>query len=1185
MKKNLNSFPLKRVRLKKLWLMIRYFSLIMLLSILHVSGAAFSQGTKLNISQKNVSIAQILNEIEKSSSFKFLYRNDAVNVDKVVDINVKDADIETVLKSIFSEGEFSYRIFENNLVVISNPAMQQKMVTGTVKDKSGQPIPGVSVLVKGTSIGTITDVEGKYTISKVPNSPTLVFSFVGMKSQEIPANSQSIINVVMTEESIGVDEVVVTALGIKKDAKALGYSVSKVKGEDVAQSHENNVANALSGKVSGVFVSRTPSGSGGSSKVLIRGNNSLRANSQPLYVIDGVPIVNQNTDAASQWGGFDYGDGISNINPEDIETMSVLKGPSATSLYGQRGNNGVILITTKSGKMKKNIGINFSSDFSIGEGLVLPDFQNVYGQGYDGNFTHFRGSDNLIYTMAKATALGISGMPKASAGRDKLTRGSWGAKMDGQQYEDQYGHVLNFDPQPNTYDFFNPEKTYTNNLSIDGGTEKMNYRFSAANTHNDGYVPTNKLDRNTFNLKVNSDLTPKLQFEAMVNYVNQKVKNRPRLSDANDNPAYLFISMPRNLSLESLKQYTWTADEIKNQLGFSSSNLYEGLEKTYATNSSTANPYWTINKQYNEDQRDRIIGYFKLSYTIAPWLKVTGKTGTDYFVDERLFWRAEGTYSTTNKNGDIQDFVTKTRETNSDILFSSSFKLNDKIDVSLNVGGNRQKFTSRKVGNSGTEFIVPDLHVINNVKTLNYIFGLSESAINSIYGSGQVGYKSYFFIDFSGRNDWSSTLPIKNCSFFYPSLGASFIATDALKLQSKTLNFLKIRASIAQAGSSGDPYSLLGTYSLDSYKHNGVALGSYTSNVVDPNLKNELTTSYEAGLDVNLLKNRLMVNFTYYKASTKNQILSISLPSSTTFSSRTINAGEIQNQGIELMISGTPVKSITGFTWESSFNFSRNRNKVVELVDGVDSYILAQDRGVYVVAAPGKPFGEILGVKFAWIKDENGNRMIDSSTGLPLRSSGFETTDLGSALPNWLGGFTNTFTYKGFKLTALIDISQGGKVFSQSMREEILYGTTKKTLPGRDGTYVAKGVVATKDASGKYVGTGEQNTKQVTAQAYWHVVAADKENFVSEEMVNDLSYISMREISLSYRIPSKILDKTFIRNIVVGAYGRNLFYFQRKTDGFSPEACSFNVQNTSLGLESTSLPLMRTIGFNISLGL
>lgn len=1064
-------------------------------------------------------------------------------------------------------------------------ALHAQHIRGTIMDKGGLPLQGVSITEKGTTNGTTSASNGAFSLDVGGAQSVLVISYIGFKTFEVEVGNRTEFNITLDAEEASLEEVVVTALGIKRETKALSYSVSQVKGEDLAQSKETNVANALSGKVAGVFVNRPASGAAGSSKVIIRGNNSLRTNSQPLYVIDGLPIVNNSTESASQWGGFDYGDGISNINAEDIESMSVLKGPNATALYGQRGSNGVILITTKSGKLKKSIGINYSGDVSVGGPLVMPDFQDVYGQGYNGSFTHFRGNDGRIYTWAKAQADGIQGMPKASAGRDKLTRGNWGAKMEGQQYEDMYGHVQNFNPQPNTYDYFRNEQSYLNNISVDGGSEKMNFRFSASNLINKGYVPTNDMMRNSFNLKVSSQLTPKLNFESMVNYVNQEVKNRPRLSDANDNPAYLFISMPRNVSLADLEQYTWTNDEIQKQLGFSSANLFEGLEKTYATNSSTANPYWTIRKQFNRDERDRVIGYIKASYALTSWLKVQAKTGVDYYTDQKLFWRAMGTYASQNRNGDIQEFVTKTRERNSDILFISNFKLTDKIDLNLNGGGNMQKYTSRKVGTSGTEFIVPNKEVINNVKTVNYIFDLYETAINSLYGSGQIGYNNYLFIDFSARNDWSSTLPKKNNSFFYPSTGIGFVISEALKIKNPNINFLKIRASAAQAGSSGDAYLLSGNYFLDANKFGEIPVGSFTNAVADQDLKNELTTSYEAGFDANLFRNRFSINFTYYKASTKNQILSVPLPSSTTFTSRIINAGEIQNQGIEIMVSGTPLKTNSGFTWESSFNFSRNRNKVVSLIDGVESYILAQDRGIYTVAQPGKPFGQLLGIKFAWMKDPNGNRLIDPNTGLPIRTSGFVTTELGSSLPDWLGGFTNIFSYKGFKLNTLIDISQGGKVFSQSLREEILYGTTKKTLEGRDGTYVAEGMVAQKDASGNWVSTGVKNAKMVNAQDYWNTVATDKENFVSEEMIQDLSYISMREIGLTYKLPAKIFSRSFVRSAGIGIYGRNLFYFQRKTDGFSPEASSFNVHNSSLGIESTSLPLMRTIGINVSIGL
>ncbi|MDR1919767.1 MAG: SusC/RagA family TonB-linked outer membrane protein [Tannerellaceae bacterium] len=1124
--------------------------------------------------------------IEKSSNYRFLYDASDIDVNNPVSAVYANTSIERILKEKLAH--LSYEVKGNQIVVKSKPErvisqqQRQQMITGTVTDINGDLLPGVNISIKGTTSGVISDIDGKYAINVPGSDAVLVFSFVGFITQEIKVSDQTYAKISMREDAQQIREVVITALEIKRDAKSLSYSVSTVKGDELESAHETNLANALSGKVAGVFVNRPASGASGSARVNIRGVNSLSTNSQPLYVIDGMPINNNTTDIPGWRGGFDYGDGISNINPNDIESISVLKGPNATALYGNEGGNGVILITTKSGTRRKGVGIQFSSDFSMGNGLVLPDFQNVYGVGYNGDFTHFRGDDDKIYSMDQAKTLGISGIPKASNGRDKLTRGSWGAKMDGQRYEDAYGNILDFVTQADTYDFYNTEMNYVNNLSFDGSTDKLKYRFSVSNTYNDGYYPTNTLNRNSFNLKLTADITKKLQLEVMGDYINQKVENRPKLADAPTNAAYLLISMPRSMPLETLKSYEWTQEEIDRQLGFSSSSLEPGMEKGYATNSSTGNPYWTYNKERNEDTRNRVIGYVKLSYELFPWLRLTARVNTDYIADRRLFWRAEGTWDSTNKKGDYKEYYDESKRTSAEFRALSNFKLSDNFDVSLNIGGNRSRYSSKRIGYSGEEFIEPNLYVIQNVRTLNYVSGIGESAVNSLYGTGQVGFRNYLYVDFSGRNDWSSSLPIQNCSYFYPSVGGSFLLTEAFNIGNKWLNFLKVRASIAQAGAGGG--SSVGTYSLDGSKHNGVTLASYSNTIYDPNLKSELTTSYEGGFDVNLFNNRLALNVTAYRASTENQVLSITLPASTTFERMLTNAGEIENRGMEIMISGTPVKTMNGITWESSFNFARNRNKIIELVEGTDTYLLAEDRGVNVVAEPGKAFGQIKGVKWAWLKDEQGNRLIDPDTGLPLHTSDFVTTDLGNALPQWLGGFANTFTYKGFRLYALIDISQGAKVFSQSVREGILYGVTQKTLAGRDGTYVAEGMLATKDASGNYVSTGIKNTKQVRAQDYWNTVAVDKENFVSEELINDLSYVAMREITLSYTLPASLLDKSLIHNAVVSLYGRNLFYFQRKTDGFSPEACSWNTHNSSIGLESTAMPLMRTFGVNVILG-
>lgn len=1162
-------------------------SCLLLVICLRVSAAAQQQ---ISLSMRNATLEQVFSAIRQQTGYYFLYSNDVVKKAGKVNIDVKDAAIDKVLKICLAGRQLTYKIIDQTITIqekapepapVNKPAADT-VITGKVTDEKNNPLPGVTIAVEGSSQGAITNADGSFSLRLPSGARALVFSFMGFTQQRVELTGATNLQVKLAESTKALSEVVVTALGIKRDKKALGYTVAELKGAELSQGKEANVANALSGKVAGVQVSRAASGAGGSSKIVIRGNNSLQGNSQPLYVVDGIPLDNQNLKPASATGGIDYGDGISNINPEDIESISLLKGPNAAALYGQRGSNGVVLITTKTGSAGKGLGVRFSSDYSIGNALVTPDFQNEYGQGLNGDFTHFRATDGKVYTMAEAKTLGLQGMPKMSAGRDRIMRSSWGAKMEGQEYEDQWGNVLRLTPQPNTYkEFFNTEKQFINNISVDGGNEKINYRFSYSNTHVNGYVPTNTLDRNTFNLRTQASITPKLQLDAKINYIAQKGKNRPTLSDASDNPAYLFISQPRSMPMHTLADYTWTTEDVAKQFGYS--GVFAGLEKTYATNSSTANPYWTINNTHNEDHRDRVIGMLRLSYDFTNWLKLTARGGTDFYTDQRQRYRQIGTYQSRNRNGDIEEQVTRVREDNYDLLLSSNLKLSEDIGLGLNLGGSHQKRFMRLTGNTGQEFIVPKLYVINNTLTNSYLFDLQESQINSAYASGQFSFREFWFVDFSARNDWSSTLSPENNSFFYPSVSTSVILTDALKIQSNTLSFLKVRASWAQAGSSGNPYQLTGTYSLDQFTHGGQPMASFSSIIPDPNLKNELTTSTEFGADVRVLNNRLGASFTWYNASTKNQILDVPLPLSSLFEYRRVNAGEIRNRGIELSLNGTPLKLANGFTWESSFNFARNRNMVVSLADGVDAFVLGSDRGVIVKAEPGKPFGVIVSNGFAWLKDEQGRRLIDPNTGLPLRTSGRVQEELGNAMPDWTGGFFNSFRYKGFQLTGLIDIRQGGMVYSQSNREELIYGTTKKTLPGRDGSYVASGVVAQQKADGSWEGTGQANTKPVFAQDYWNVVASDKESVVSEEMLNDASYIAMREISLSYQLPSKMLNGKFIKRAGIGLYGRNLFYFQRKTDGFSPEASSFNVNNSSLGLESTSLPMMRNFGINLNL--
>lgn len=1050
---------------------------------------------------------------------------------------------------------------------------------GRVTDDRGQPVAGASIAVRGSSRGTTTDADGTFSLA-ANEGDVLVITGVGFKSVELTVGKSTSLNITLEPSGQQLSEVVVTALGVRRSNRSVGYSIAELKGSELSAGRESNLANELSGKIAGVMVSRAASGAGGSSKVVIRGLNSLQGNSQPLYVVDGVPLNNGNIDPAGRWGGTDYGDGISNIDPNDIESVSVLKGPNAAALYGQQGANGVILITTKTGKGRKGLGIRVSSDYSVGTASVVPDFQDVYGQGLNGKFTHFRNStDGKIYGYDAAMTAGYPGMPKTSAGRDRLTRGSWGPQMTGQDYEDQWGTKGKFLPQPNTFGkFFDNETQVNNSLNLDGGNDNVNYYFSYSNFSSKGYIPTNKIGRNTFTARTVAKLLPKLTLDVKMTYVAQTGVNRPTLSDASDNPAYLFISQPRSISMESLSSYFWTAPDIAGQLGYSSARTILGVEKTYATNSSTANPYWTINRTGNNDKRDRVLAMANLDYEILPWLKAAVRVGTDLYSEQRLRYRSKNTYASPNLNGDMSETVTRVKDDYADALLTGQFDLSKDLKLTMNAGANYQKRFLRTVGNSGSEFVVPDLIAIGNTLTRLPIYSLSESEIQSVYAFGQLAYKNYLYLDFSGRNDWSSTLSPENNSFFYPSLSASFIASDALGISGKILSFLKLRSSLAQAGSSGSPYQTKGTFSLGANTISGQPVGYYTNVIVSPDLKNELTTSFEVGFDARFADNRISLVGTYYHASTKNQILDVPLPISTSFATKRLNAGDIQNQGIELTLSGTPVSTKGGFRWDVMFNFARNRNKVVALFPGINTFKLGEDRNISVVAEVGKPFGTLIGTNFAWQRDANGNRLIDGTTGLPIRSATPVNEYLGNAMPDWMGGFSNSFRYKNIGFSVLLDIRQGGRVFSNTLREGLTYGTIQKTLEGRDGSYVAQGVVAQKDANGKWVSTGTQNAIKVTAQSYWNTVAMDKDNVVSSELINNASYVSVREVNLSYQFPVTRLKSTPFRKINLGLYCRNLMYLQRFTDGYAPEAASFNVNNSSLGLESTSLPLLRNAG-------
>ena len=1065
---------------------------------------------------------------------------------------------------------------------------QQRTVSGVVTGSDeNEPVPGVNVLLQGTTGGTVTNIEGRYSISVPNDEAVLVFSSVGYETQTVTVGNQSTLNVTLSSDLKQLNEVVVTALGIEREKKALGYSVEEIQGEALTEAREVNVANSLMGKVAGVQVNKSSSGVTGSTRVIIRGNSSLAGDNQPLYVVDGIPIDNSNRGAAGRWGGRDYGDGISNINPDDIETISVLKGPNAAALYGQRGANGVILITTKTGKSRKGIGVSLNTNLMIGNPLVLPDFQNQYGQGRGGNFKHYRrNSDDEVFTRDDALALdpALSGFtPQLSTLNDGVEGPvSWGAPMNGQNAYTWYGELLPYSPQPdNMRDFFDTETSLTNTLSLNGGNETTTFYFSASNLTYNGMLPTNDLTRNNITLRGTHQVNDKITIDAKVNYINQESQNRPGLSDAQENVAYALRYMPRNIRIQNLQKYEYTQSDFENlsDLQVPPGQQVEGWERHWSSGTFTMNPYWAINNARNEDSRERIIGLVRANFEITDWLSISGRAGTDFYTEQRFEYRALGTRVT--QQGNISENVFRVKENNFDVLASAQKTFGD-FDLSINLGAQRQYQFFRQVGYNGGQFNVPDLFVIGNTNNNNPTFGLSESAINSVYAFGQVGYKNILFLDWTARNDWSSNLAKENMSFFYPSLSGSFVWTDAFNLDSKVFSFGKLRASWAQAGASGNPYQIFGTYSLRNIPHDGQPLAGFTNTLPPLDLQNELTTSFEIGTDLRLFNNRIGLDFTYYTASTINQILSISVAPTSGFNSRRVNAGEIRNYGIELLLSATPIELDNGFSWDVSFNYASNNNEVVELVEGVETFQLGDDRNIRLFAEPGQPYAQIYTDVGRQLRDGNGNVLV-AADGLPIIESGL--FPIGNALPDWFGGFTNNLRFKNLSLSATLDIRQGGDIFSMSNVYEAIHGTTKRTLPGREGDLVVEGIVAEQNDAGEWVSTGQTNTTQVRAEDYWNRVVPGSRGAVGELFMNDGSFIALREVNLAFRLPASILENTPFRSASISLVGRNLGYLQRNTDGFSPEAANFNVANNSLGMESASFPMSRQFGFNLNLGL
>lgn len=1035
---------------------------------------------------------------------------------------------------------------------LCSSAQAQQVITGQVSSEEGEPLPGVNVIVKGTTQGTVTDLDGNYRVNASADADSLSFSFIGYRTQTVAIGNRSNIEVQLTPDTQQLSEVVVTALGIERDERALGYSVQEIEGESITKARELNVVNSLSGRVAGVQVNGASGNMGGSSRILIRGVNSVAGNNQPLFVVDGVPIDNSNftsTDQARGSGGYDYGNMAQDINPDDIKSISVLKGPSAAALYGTRAANGVILITTKKGQNQKGIGVSVNSSVTLDEVFVLPDYQNEYGGG-NGPFTQYEGEDVAYFAFDESWGPRLDGRPVRQ----------WYSFYEG---DPDYGLRTPWVAHPNNIEnFFDTGVTLNNNIAFSGGNEVATFRLSYTNVNQDFVLPNSELKRNTLSFSGSTKLTDKLTASVSANYVVNSALGRPGTGYDGNNVMQQFNQWShRQMNMDKLSTYKTS----------------EGIQRTWNITSPTDlspyytdNPYWTRYENYQNDNRERLFGNFSLSYDFTDWLNLTGRLMTDYYTDRREERIAVGSQAIPEYSEGIREV----KETNADLILTFDKRINEEFTLNAFVGGNiRYNSYNRNVGTTQGGLNVPDFYsLINSVGSVLIDDYYEERQINSVFGSASVGFRDMLYADFTLRNDWSSTLPVDNNSYLYPSVSGSFVFSELEPLvNSSILSYGKLRAGWAQVGNDTDPYRLALTYApKESFGTNPRFTVPNALN--NPLLKPEITRSWEIGTDLRFFSNRIGLDVTYYNSVSTDQIFTVDVSGATGYGSQIINAGEVTNEGVELQLRATPVET-ENFQWDLIVNWARNRNRVVELAEGIDTYTLANAPfSVSVVAREGEPYGAIMGFDFMY--DDEGNKIINSSGTYAVTS---EQLPLGNAMPDWTGGITNSFNYKGISASVLVDGRKGADIFSITNMFGKYSGMLQETVDGgvRELGVVAEGVVN--------VGTAENpeyepNTTRLPAINFFQgLYGRDAAH------VYDGSFIKLREVTLGYTLPNSVLENSPFKNITLSLVGRNLAILYKNIPHLDPESTlsSNNIQ----GIEGAQLPSIRSWGFNLSFDL
>lgn len=1019
----------------------------------------------------------------------------------------------------------------------SYAAQQNQEVKGKVTSATdGSPIIGASVVLKSDpTVGTVTDVNGDFSIQAAPGD-VLEVSYLGYKTQDVTAGT-GVLNVQLQEDALAVEDVVVTALGIRREKKALGYSVEDIKGDRLLENRTGSVATSLAGKVAGLNITKTAV-PGGSSRIIIRGNNSLLGNNMPLLVVDGVPFDNAqgvgSTDAVA-WGSIDYGDGISAMNPDDIESISVLKGPSATALYGSRAGNGVILITTKKGTGSKGTTVSLTTNFMADKVMIQPEFQNEYGQGNGGVF-------------------------------NATSRASWGPRMEGQMITDWTGKTRPFLPYDNNYDdFLETGHTWNNTIEVASSSEKASVRASVSNSQTKGVVPNNELSKTNFTLRGTGELVKNLSFDAKVTYMYQKGQNRPAFSVDAYNPIFGLIYNPRSIHF---KDYLPVADA-------------NGEVRIFQPGSQSLllNPYWITQKTGNTDKTNRVNGFASLRYDIFPWLSLTGRYGLDYYGKTIENWYSKGGRVTgLSANGRYKTVADSFIETNADFLLVATGNnfWGSKFSGSASFGGNIMSRNYRTQSEDAQGLTIADLYTISNGMKIVSTNRRTRKEIQSLYGFAQLSYDNWVFLDVTARNDWSSTLPSDNRSFFYPSVSLGWVVSDMLRTYNAALpswiTYFKLRGSYAEAGNDTDPYQLLPYMTINPAIINNIAGATLPTTLANANLKPEIVKSWEFGAEARFLNSRLGIDVTYYHKKAYNQIISLATSITSGYTDKLINAGRVDNWGWEIVFNASPVQS-KNWRWDLTFNWAKNNSEVKELYGDLKTITIGNPMGgnIKVMAEVGKPYGEIHTNHI--LRDDQGNKLVGDN-GLYLVDT--KLTRTGNMNPDWTGGLYSSLNFKGFYFNFLIDIRKGGDIFLNSLMRLSANGATKNTLPGRAEWYASNGTAGGMVSQGIVRSTGQPNTMHVDPEKYWN-------NFynVFEPYVYDMTNVRMREMSLGYNFPARWFKNTPISGLKLSVVANNLFFFYNNIPGFDPES-TYSTGNAQ-GVETASLPSTRSFGFNLNI--